>query len=495
MDAEVIVVGAGPTGLMVAGELALGGVEVLVIDDQERPHGQSRGLGFTARAAETFDQRGLMSRFGDTTTSEMGHFGGIRMNYTVLEGAHFGVRGVLQATTEAVLEGWATELGVKIQRSRALVGLVDRGDEVTVEVRTPGSIEFLHAAYLVGCDGGRSTVRRAAGFDFPGEPPQLEMFLADVVGAKIRPRFLGEMVNGGMVMAAPLGHDVDRIIVCERGTTPRRDGSTPPWSEVSAAWRRLTGEDIEQFEPLWVSTFTDAARQVSHYRRGRVMVAGDAAHTHLPAGGQGLSTGVQDAANLGWKLAAEVRGWAPPGLLDTYHRERHPVGARLLMNTQAQGLLNLTGAHMQPLRDVLTELIQIDDAARHLAGMVSGLDVRYPVGPGEHPLLGRRLPPQTLLIGNSKTSSSEVLHAGHGVLLDLADNAEIRTVAAAWGDRVDVITATALADGDTGKLQATAAVLVRPDGYVVWTSPGTERDLTEALTQWFGAPHDLTPTP
>jgi bifunctional hydroxylase/dehydrase len=493
MDAEVIVVGAGPTGLMLAGELALAGVDVLVLEQLAQPHGQSRGLGFTARTAESFEQRGLMRRFGETSTSPIGHFGGLQLDFTVLEGAHFGVRGVLQATTEAVLEGWAIERGARVRRGCAFVGMVDDGQGVDVQVHGPDGPELLRTGYLVGCDGGRSSVRGAAGFDFPGQAPQLEMYLADVRGAKLRPRFLGEMVNGGMVMAAPLGDDVDRIIVCERGTRPRQDGVDVGWVEVSAAWKRLTGEDIQEREALWVSAFTDAARQAGQYRRGRVLIAGDAAHIHLPAGGQGLSVGVQDAVNLGWKLAAEVRGWAPAGLLDSYQSERHPVGARLLTNTQAQGLLFLTGPQMQPLRDVMTELIQIEDVARHLAGMVSGFDVHYPVGPGRHPLLGRRMPPQTLVNGG-KTSTAEVLHAGRGVLLDLSDDAGIRDTAAAWADRVDVVTATALAAGDTSQIQDTDAVLIRPDGYVAWTAPGTDADLAQAFTRWFGPPKSSAQT-
>ena len=494
MDADVVIVGAGPTGLMLAGELLLGGAGVVVVDRLDEPHGQSRGLGFTTRAAECFDQRGLMARFGETQHSPVGHFGGLIVDFTALPGAYFGVRGILQATTERVLEDWARELGMDLRRGRTFVGLADLGDSVEVHLSGPAGEERLRCRYLVGCDGGRSTVRRAAGFDFPGTPARMEMFLADVQGAGLRPRPLGERVERGMVMAAPLGDDIDRIIVCERGTVPARDGVPPRFPEVAAAWQRLTGEDIHGYDALWVSAFTDAAHLVCAYRRNRVLLAGDAAHVHLPAGGQGLSVGVQDAVNLGWKLAATVRGDAPDDLLDTYHAERHPVGARLLMNTQAQGLLYLSGPEVDPLRTVMTELIAIPEVSRHLAGMVSGLDIRYPTGAGDHPLLGRRVPPHTLVTDAGKTSTVEILRGGRGVLLDLADDPGLRESAAGWAHRVDVVTARPLDGGSDPPIGSLDSLLVRPDGYVAWLGPGSAVPLTDALSRWFGAPVPVSTT-
>jgi bifunctional hydroxylase/dehydrase len=482
MEAPVIVVGAGPTGLMLAGELRLAGIEVTVIERLPAPTGQSRGLGFTARAMEVFDQRGLLPRFGDIETSAAGHFGGLPVDFSSLEGAHFGVRGVPQARTEKILAEWAAELGADIRRGWELVGLVADEHGVDAHVRGPDGPARLRASYLVGCDGGRSTVRRAAGFDFPGTAATREMFLADVAGCHLRTRFIGEKVPGGMVMAAPLGDGVDRIIVCERGTLPHPRAESPSFAEVADAWQRLTGEDIHGGVCLWVSAFTDATRQVTEYRRGRVLLAGDAAHIHLPAGGQGLSVGVQDSANLGWKLAAVVHGWAPPGLLDTYHSERHPVGARLLRNTRAQGFLYLSGDEVRPLRDVMAELIQLTSVSRHLAGTVSGLDIRYDVGPGDHPLLGRRMPHQGLVVGERVTSTTQLLHSARGVLLDFAGNSELRHTASGWTDWVHIVTATSLT---TGQLTGTEAILLRPDGYVAWAAPGGG-ELPDALHRWFG---------
>ncbi|MER5898984.1 FAD-dependent monooxygenase [Streptomyces mirabilis] len=484
MDADVIVVGAGPAGLMLAGELRLGGVSVIVAERLARPTGQSRGLGFTARAMESFDQRGLVPRFGGLEKSPMGHFGGVQFDYTVLEDAHFGARGVPQSQTEAVLEEWAGELGADIRRGWEFLALEQDGTGVTVTVAAPDGERTLRAAYLVGADGGHSPVRKAAGFDFPGTPATRGMYLADVVGCGIPPRFLGERLPGGMVMAAPLKEGVDRIIVCEHGTPPADRSETPEFAEVAAAWERLTGEDISGGGADWVSSFTDATRQVTEYRRGRVLLVGDAAHIHLPAGGQGLSTGVQDAVNLGWKLAATVQGRAPEGLLDTYHDERHAVGARLLMNTKAQGTVFLGGPESQPLRDLFAELIGLDSVKRHLAGVVSHLDVRYDLGGAGDSLVGRRLPPRALNTAAGEIRTPELLHAAQGVLLDLADDSVLREAAARWKDRVTVVTGT---PQDPAAFGGAAAVLVRPDGYVAWADTGSA-ELCATLHRWFGAP-------
>ncbi|KFU80928.1 bifunctional hydroxylase/dehydrase [Amycolatopsis lurida] len=488
MDADVIVVGAGPAGLMLAGELRLAGVPVVLIERLERPTGESRGLGFTARTMEILDQRGLLAEYGEIVTSPHGHFGGLPVDFSVLDGIHFSANGVSQAKTEEILAKWATGLGADIRRGWELTGLSDDGTAVTAEVDTPDGLRRLRARYLIGCDGGRSTVRKLAGFEFPGSEPTLEMFLADVAGCALRPRPIGERVPGGMAMSAPIGGGVDRVIVCERGDPPVERDGPPPFGEIAEAWSRLTGEDIGGGDPLWTSSFTDSARQATTYRRGRVLLAGDAAHIHLPAGGQGLNVGLQDALNLGWKLGAVVRGRAPESLLDTYHGERHPVGERLLMNTQAQGLLFLSGKEVEPLREVMGELMAIDEVNRHLVGMISGLEIRYDLGPGEHPLLGRRLPPRELVVADEKTSTTELLREGRGILLDVGAGAGAGAWAQAgpWADRVDVVTAS-LTEDDTGDvLRQAGAVLVRPDGYVGWVAAAPGESLTTALTRWFG---------
>jgi bifunctional hydroxylase/dehydrase len=491
-DAEVVIVGAGPTGLMLAGELRLGGAEVIVLDQLSEPTTESRGLGFTPRTMEVFAQRGLVDRFAalDTAlqTVRGGHFGGLPLDFGVFPEAHPAVVNLPQVVTETMLRGWVAELGCDVRRGHTVLALAegaDTDDGVRVRAEGPDGPVLLRARYLVGCDGGRSTVRRLAGFDFPGTPATLTLFLADVRGCGIRPRFIGEWLPGGVAMSAPLGEGVDRVVVCERDTPPQRRTGPPEFGEVAAGWQRLTGEDISHGEALWVSAFGDATRLATEYRRGRVLLAGDAAHVHLPAGGLGMNTGIQDAFNLGWKLAAVVTGRAPGPLLDTYHDERHAVGTRLLSNTRAQGLLFLGGTEMAPLREVLGELTGYPAVHRHLAGLVSGLEIRYPVGPGEHPLLGLRMPDLELATEAGTTGVFPLLRGARGLLLDLADDPSVRECARPWADRVELVTAKAAADSSVPRADA---VLVRPDGHVAWASPGAAEELPAALDRWFGPP-------
>lgn len=488
MYSPVIIAGAGPAGLTLAAELRLAGVDTIVLDRLSEPTGQSRGLGFTGRTMEIFDQRGLLPRLPDIEISNEGHFGGLPIDFGILDGAHLGGKGIPQARTEEMLAQWCADLRTDIRREHELTGVSDDGDSVEVTVATPAGEQRLRCGYLVGCDGGRSTVRKLAGFDFPGTAATLEMFIADVKGVDIRKRMIGEARPNGMVMAGPLGDGVMRIVVCEKGRPPQRRQGPPDYQEIAAGWQRLTGQDISAATPIWCTSFGDAARQVSEYRRGRVLLAGDAAHIHLPAGGQGMNTSIQDAMNLGWKLAATVLGWAPPDLLDTYHSERHPVAARLLMNTKAQGLLFLSGTEVQPLRDVMTELIAYPEVSRHLVAMVSGLEIRYDVAEGDHPLLGRRMPRQELITESGKTSSTELLHRGRGVLLDFADDVPLRRIAAAWDDRVDIVTGMPHAVSEQSGLAGTTAVLIRPDGHVAWAAPGGGPP-EAALRRWFGTAH------
>lgn len=484
MDASVIVVGAGPAGLTLAGELRLAGVDVLVLDRLAERTGESRAIGFTIRTMELFDQRGLLPRFGDIETSGAGHFGGLPLDLTILGAAHGAARTVPQSRTESVLEAWARELGAGIRRGQEVTGLAEDAEGVSVSVA--GAEQALRARYVVGCDGGGSTVRRIAGFDFPGTPATTELYLADVRGVDLEPKMTADPSAGGLVMVAHLPDGITRIIAAERGTPPVRRTGPPEFSEVADVFKRLTDTDISAAEPVWVSAFTDAARQVTRYRRGRVLLAGDAAHVHLPAGGQGMNTSVQDSVNLGWKLAAVVRGTAPETLLDTYHEERHPVGRRLLANTRAQSLLIFGGEDVAPVREVLTELLDHTEVAHHLAGRVSGLDIRYDVGGGRHPLLGARLPRLALDRGGRRTTSTELLRTGRGLLLDLVDNAKLRRRAGGWADRVDTVTATPLGVPGDSPLTTTAAALVRPDGHVAWAAPGSHHDLPTALERWFG---------
>lgn len=485
MDTDVIIIGAGPTGLMLAAELRLGGADVTVFERRLERSWESRGIGFTARATEVLHQRGLLERLENVEITRQGHFGGIPIDFGVLEGSHFGVRGVPQYKLEEMLEGWALELGVQLRRGAELHGLADNGDSVTAWGESPEGKGELTAPYLVGCDGGRSTVRQLAGFEFPGSDAQREMYLADVTGCDIRPRMIGELVPNGMVMSAPLEKGYSRIIVCENGVRPDKDRQQVTFEDVADAWQRLTGESIHGGQARWVSSFTDATRQITEYRRGRVLLAGDAAHIHLPAGGQGLSVGVQDAVNLGWKLAAAVKGWAPAGLLDTYHSERHPVGARVLRNTRAQGTLNLSGTSVEPLRAVMSELIAIPAVARHLSGMVSGLDIRYDVGDQGHPLIGGRMADRELeLADGGRDQIARLLHPARGVLISADD--ETSRCADGWSDRVDLVRVKRFPAGPEEGAAATESVLIRPDGHVAWAAPGGGQ-LADALNRWFGA--------
>lgn len=490
--ADVVIVGAGPTGLMLAGELRLAGASVLVLERLARPVPHSKALGFSARAIEEFDQRGLLPRFGDVQTIPVGHFGGLSLDFRVIERGSYGARGIPQSRTEAVLAAWATGLGARVLREHEVTGLTQTGDDVRLTVSTSDGERTCHARYVVGCDGAHSTVRALAGIGFPGTEASIEMWLADVTGVRLRPRFSGERVPGGMVMVLPAGPDVWRVGVYEREAPARDTATTPTFDEIAAAWQRLTCEDIHAAKPLWISRFTDASRIADRYRAGRVLVAGDAAHVHLPQGGQGMSAGIGDAVNLGWKLATVLNGDAPDELLDTYHGERHGVAERVIANTLSQRTLYLGDDRLDPLREVYAELLQHESVRRHLAGMVSGLDIRYDVGRSGHPLLGVRLPDHDLVgdaDGVGKTTAFDCLHAGRPVLLDYTDRDDIRATVAPWADRVDVVTARPHVDPWTN-LDGVDAVLVRPDGYVAWLANGRgPAGLTDALARWFGPAH------
>jgi 2-polyprenyl-6-methoxyphenol hydroxylase-like FAD-dependent oxidoreductase len=488
VETGVIIVGAGPVGLLLAGELRLGGVEVAVYEKLSARSGESRALGFNRRAAESLAQRGLLSRLAPFRWGPMGHFGGVRFDLGMLDEDHSGVLGLSQARTEEMLEGWLAELGVPVRRGHEMTGLRETADGVTVSFAGPDGPREATAAYVVGCDGPHSAVRAAAGITVTGRAATRGMYTAEISDVTLRPRPIGERLPGGnMVVCTPLGEGRYRVVVHDRTLPPDPDPGTLTFDRVADAWQRLTGESIHGARPLWLWACGNAAGLADRYRQGRVLLAGDAAHAMPPLAAWGLSAGLQDAANLGWKLALVLTGRAPDALLETYHAERHPVGAALVRNAQAASMLYLGDDAMDPVREVLGELVARKDAAGQLAGVVSGLGIRYPMGPGGHPLLGLRMPPDQEIRRTDGTTArvADLLLPARGILLITGDDAtatKTARTADAWNDHVDTITGTWTHPPHT----PLDAVLIRPDGYTAWTSPGTTHDLTHALTHWFG---------
>ncbi|SDS95708.1 rifampin monooxygenase [Microterricola viridarii] len=473
---DVIIIGGGPTGVMLASELALQGVRALVLERDAEPTPVVRSLGLHARSLEILEQRGILERFLEHGTKHPldGFFAGIaKPAPQSLDTTHPYVLGIPQPVTDRLLREHAAELGVEIRWGRELVGLSQSEEAVTAELLDG---ERHSARYLIGCDGGRSTVRRLCEIDFPGEPSRSETLIgemeltmaADELGA-VMTRVRQTHKNFG---AGPLGDGLFRVIVPAAGVAEER-GTPPTLEEFRAQLLAIAGTDFGVHSPRWLSRFGDATRLAAHYREGRVLLAGDAAHIHPPYGGQGLNLGIQDAFNLGWKLAAEVTGWAPPGLLDSYEAERRPVAADVLQNTRAQAELSSPEPGPQAVRALLAELMDFEDANRFLIEKITATGIRYDVGDGPA-LLGRRMPDVPLTQGRL----FERMHDGRGILLDQAGALSLD----GWSDRVDRIV-----DFEAGFDAPTApAALLRPDGHVVWA--GDEQGaLQDALRTWFGA--------
>ncbi|MFE7649422.1 SDR family oxidoreductase [Streptomyces phaeoluteigriseus] len=496
---QVLVVGAGPAGLMLAGELRLGGAEVVVVERLETPTTESRASTLHARTMETLDARGLLDGFGTPPNEPMGHFGGIPLDLT-LPGTHPGQWKILQAEVERVLWEWGTGLGARVLRGHELRGLTAAADHVGAEVLGPDGPLRVRAEYVVGCDGEQSAVRRLAGFDFAGADAERELLRADVAGVDIPGRRFQRLPRG-LAIAARRPDGVTRVMVHEFGSPARPRTAEPDFGEIAAVWRRVTGEDIGHGTPLWANSFGDASRQVTEYRRDRVLLAGDAAHRQMPIGGQALNLALQDAVNLGWKLAATVTGRGGEDLLDSYHGERHPVGRRVLSNIKAQARLLLGGAEVEAVREVFGELVSLPPARSHLAAMIAGLDITYDGatgggdgggGDGGHPLLGRRFPPLSLTTPEGGATVAALLRTGRGVLLDLSGDTGRRTEWAAalrpWTGRVSLAPARPRRGEDLAGVTDTAAFLLRPDGYVAWAATSGTAELTAALHRWFGTP-------
>ena len=486
---DVIVAGGGPTGLMLAAELRLHGVHALVLERDAEPTRVVRALGLHARSIEVMDQRGLLERFLALGTRYPvgGFFAAIPAPPPErLDTAHPYVLGIPQTVTDRLLSEHAVELGAEIRRGCELVGLSQDDHGVSAELADGTR---LRARYLVGCDGGRSTVRKLLGIGFPGEPSRVETLLGEMevaappetvaaVVAEVRRtqlRFgVGPHVEDGVFRVVVPAEGVGAEGVGAEGVGAEGVGGTraapPTFEEFRRRLRAVAGTDFGVHSPRWLSRFGDATRQAERYRAGRVLLAGDAAHIHPPVGGQGLNLGVQDAFNLGWKLAAEVAGWAPQGLLDSYHAERHPVAADVLDGTRAQMQLMSTEPGPRSVRRLMSELIAFEEVNRHLTEKITAIGIRYDLGEG-HELLGRRMRD----VGLKQGRLYELMHRGRGLLLDQTGRLSV----AGWADRVDHVV-------DVSEELDVPAALLRPDGHVAWVGDDPQ-ELRRELPRWFGA--------
>ncbi len=483
-DHAVVIAGGGPTGLMLAGELALAGIDVIVVERRaSQDLDGSRAGGLHSRTIEVLDQRGIAERFLSAGEGEHGAvgFAGTSLDISDFPTRHNYLLALWQRDFERILAGWVEELGVPILRGCEVLSFGQDASGVDVGLSGDSS---LRGEYLVGCDGGRSPVRKLAGIDFPGWDATTSHLIAEVEMAEEPP--LGMRPEGGGIgpVNRVQGGGPFRVVLLQN---PVDQASDPTLQDLSAALVAAYGTDYGVHSPTWISRFSDATRQAASYREGRVLLAGDAAHVHGPQGGQGLNLGVQDAVNLGWKLAQVVSTTSPESLLDTYHGERHPVGARVLHNTMAQVALARTDERSRALRDTMLELLSLDEPRQRIAAMVSGLDIRYDLGEG-HPLLGRRMPDLDVRTAAGSTRVFTLLHDARPVLLNLGEPGGVDV--SAWADRVRFVDARY--DGVweipvLGEIAAPPAVLIRPDGHVAWAGDLTDPDLPHALATWFGA--------
>lgn len=493
-DPAVVIAGGGPTGLMLAGELALAGVDVVIIE--RRPSQElagSRAGGLHARTIEILDQRGIADRFlARGQVAQVAGFAFIRLDISDFPTRHHYGLGLRQNHIERILAEWVRELQVPIRYGTEVTGFAQ--DDGGVDVQLSGG-RSLRTSYLVGCDGGRSLIRKTAGIDFPGWDPTTSNLLAEAELAETPPAWGVRRDAHGVHALGRIEYEIrdGKVVYADHGpvgvmVTERQPGATsePTLREVSEALIAIYGTDYGIHSPTWITRFTDTTRQAAAYRDRRVLLAGDAAHVHYPTGGQGLNIGVQDAMNLGWKLAQVVRGTSPESLLDSYHAERHPVGARVLRNTMAQVALMRTDDRTQALHETMAGLLGMDEPRKRIAGMMSGLDIRYDLGEG-HPLLGRRMPDLDLVGGDGPLRVFTLLHEARPVFLNLGEPGSFDITP--WADRVQAIDATYGGAWELpviGVVPAPKAVLIRPDGYVAWVGEQTQVGLEDALTNWFG---------
>ena len=479
----VVIAGGGPTGLMLAAELALARVDVAVVERRANQDVAGvRAGGLHSRTIEVLDQRGVAERFLSQGRVMQGvGFAMVPLDISDFPTRHNYVLALRQAHIERLLAEWVEELSVPLYRGREVTGFTEDDAGVDLELSDGRS---LRAKYLVGCDGGRSAIRKRAGIDFPGWDPSVSYLIAEAAVTEMPERNVRHGEKGINAIGKLEDSARVRVVLIENEV---RQGDEPTLDELRAALVAVYGKDFGVHDVSWLSRFTDATRQAASYRKGRVLLAGDAAHVHAPNGGQGLNIGVQDAVNLGWKLAQVVSGTSPETLLDTYQAERHPIAARVLKLTMAQTALGRGDERTNALREAVSDLFGLEEPRKRYAAIMSGLDIRYDLGAG-HPLLGRRMPDLELLTESGPRRAFTLLHAAKPVLLHLGDPSDVDiTPWAARVDRVDARYAGAWELPVLGRVPAPTTVLIRPDGYVAWVGDGTDQGLYDALTTWFGA--------
>jgi len=479
---EVVIAGGGPTGMMLAAELALAGVDVVIVERRESPElAGSRAGGLHARTIEVFDQRGVADRFlAEGQVMQTHGYAYIPLDISDFPTRHPYGLALKQNRIEPIMAEWVAELGVTTLRRREVVGLAHHDDGV--DLRLSGD-ESIRGAYLIGCDGGRSIIRKAAGIDFPGWDATASWIIAEV---QLEDPVVGVRREGGGIGPVDFqkGGNPYGVVLKEQEIEPTGE---PDLETVRAALIAAYGTDFGVHGPTWISRFSDACRQAAAYRSGRVLVAGDAAHIHSPNGGQGLNTGVQDAVNLGWKLAQVVQGTSPDDLLDTYHDERHPVGAQVLRNTMAMVALTTPDDRHDVLRGTMAELLGMDEPRKHIAGMLSGLSIHYDLGEG-HPLVGWRMPDLDLETADGAARVFDLLHDARPVLMHFGGNTW-RNPPGIASSRVRVVDASTEGPWElpvAGEIPAPAAVLIRPDGHVAWAGDPDDPALPVAAARWFG---------
>jgi 3-(3-hydroxy-phenyl)propionate hydroxylase len=481
---SVVIAGGGPTGMMLAGDLTLAGVDVVVLERRiSRDLAGKRSGGLHARTLEVFDQRGIADRFISAgTVMQVASFSLIPLDISDCPTRHNYGLALWQDEIERILADWVAELGVPVHYGTEATGFAQ--DDVGVDVGLSDG-RSLRAEYLVGCDGGRSLIRKTAGIAFPGWDPSNSSLVGEVE-MRDEPPWGVRRDDKGTSGFSPLdGGARVRVVVSEREIG---HAGEPTLRDLSDALIAVWGTDYGVHNATWISRFTDVTRQAASYRDRRVLLAGDAAHIHFPVGGQGLQTGVQDAVNLGWKVAQVVKGVSPDSLLDTYEAERHPVAARVLHNTLAQTVLTRGDDRINALRETMTELLGMDEPRKRYGAMMSGLDIYYDLGEG-HPLLGRRMPDVDVVTADGPLRMFTLLHDARPVLLNLGDPGDLDITP--WTDRVKLVDAQYQGPWELpalGAVTAPTAVLVRPDGHVAWVGEGAELGLANALTTWFGPP-------